>query len=588
MKPAGMDIDNLDWGPDEVQVLMADAEKAVSEQRYADAEPLLIRAYDLLNTPKGGGDPDLANCLQKLSEVYCGLDDFERAAPVFEKLLSLGERMLGRLDPDIIVISFRLATAYELVGRNDEAGNMYARAVQNAEEGLGTADPLTKRFRDGYAAYLERRARPQKGDEINFSQQAGYGGSSGFTRRDSFKATRELELELDALPEDADGQTQKSKLPFKTRMMKQLSRWGHIFIPVICSFILLIGAGLWMQTLVHGSGTQAGEPVKNIGKGSTFKSIDKTLEFNIIDEKQVEVICFGKKETIPYVVLSNGLLDATSAMEGYFVPRERWFELKDDCIKSDDGGVLYAAPAIEWKVKDGMLRVADYCQKYFATKGTYPSNSDRWLQQIVSKWISPLTGRAEIIPLKSVSMDVGLSYIFNGSDSNKKIDEYLSAGGLWTDEPKAGKCAITTMSIFGTDKSLEGFKSRNFYIHGYDRNAAVLPGATPKSHFYIYLENGEDMSAKKLEAAMQDKTMGENLMPKRICLVKSKGEDPFLLKNAGPTLVGAMAGFFLLLWMLVDLPSRIKREGDRIRLLEILLIPFVILFGIWHLLRFLG
>ncbi len=67
--------------------------------------------------------------------------------------------MLGKHDPDMIVISYRLATAYELLGRADEAGSMYARAVQNAEEGLGTSDPLTKRFRDGYAGWLERRAR---------------------------------------------------------------------------------------------------------------------------------------------------------------------------------------------------------------------------------------------------------------------------------------------------------------------------------------------------------------------------------------------------------------------------------------------
>ncbi len=87
-----MDIDNLDWGPDEVQVLMADADKAVAEQRFADAEGLLIRALELLETPSGSLDPDLANCLQKLSDVYCALDDFGKAAPIFERLLHLGEK----------------------------------------------------------------------------------------------------------------------------------------------------------------------------------------------------------------------------------------------------------------------------------------------------------------------------------------------------------------------------------------------------------------------------------------------------------------------------------------------------------------
>jgi len=58
-----MDIDNLDWGPDEVQVLIADADKAVAEQRFADAEQLLTRAIGLLETPQGSLDPDMANCL---------------------------------------------------------------------------------------------------------------------------------------------------------------------------------------------------------------------------------------------------------------------------------------------------------------------------------------------------------------------------------------------------------------------------------------------------------------------------------------------------------------------------------------------
>ncbi len=460
-----MDIDNLDWGPDEVQVLMADADKAVAEQRFADAEPLLRRALDLLETPQGSLDPDTANCLQKLTEVYCALDDFEKAAPIFERLLMLGEKMLGKHDPDMIVISYRLATAYELLGRSDEAGQFYARAVENAEEGLGTGDPLTKRFRDGYAGWLERRARPTAGERIDFAQQAGYGGADGFRRRDTFKATKELELELDAMPDQSGGTQPKSRATLKVRILKHMGRWGHIIIPAFCSLLLLIGASLWMQTLVKNSSTKGVKSDAEVyGRvGTTYSSLDKTLSINILNDKEVHVKVYGAEANVPYVLITNGVLDARKVLEGYFVPREKWYQFVDDQLVSENGGKLYAKTAVEWRVLDGMHRIVDFVQNYFKVKGTYPSNADRWNTQLVAKWVNPITGRAEPIKLQSVSLDVGLPYIFGGAETSKKALEFLGTGAMWVDETKADKCAIKCLTIFGTEKSVDGFRSRLLY-----------------------------------------------------------------------------------------------------------------------------
>ncbi len=587
-KPGGMDIDNLDWGPDEVQVLMADADKAVSEQRFADAESLLIRAIGLLETPQGSLDPDMANCLQKLSEVYCALDDFERAAPVFEKLLVLGEKMLGRHDPDIIVISYRLATAYELLGRSDEAGQMYARAVQNAEEGLGTGDPLTKRFRDGYAGWLERRARPTVGERIDFAQQAGYGGADGFRKRDTFKATKELELELEAMPDESGTTGPKTRATFKVRMLKTLGRWGHIIIPAICSLLLLVGASLWMQTLVKNSATKGVKSDAEVyGRvGTTYSSLDKTVSVSILNDKEVKMKINGAEAKVPYVLITNGLLDAQKVIEGYFTPRERWYQFVDDQLVGVDAGKLYAETAVEWRVLDGMMRIVDFAQNYFKVKGTYPSNAERWKTQLVAKWVNPVTGRAEPIYLQSVSLDVGLSYIFGGADTNKKVLEYLGTGAMWVDETKPEPCSIKCLTTFGTDKSVDGFKSRDFYIHGFDREARVLPGSNPKEHTFIYLDNGEDRFTQKAQAALKDKASGDRQMPHRLYLVRMKNEgDPFLVKDAGYFLVGGLAAFCFFLWAVIDLPSRLKKEGSKIRLLEILTATFLLLVLIRYVLK---
>ncbi|MBA3856259.1 MAG: hypothetical protein C0507_05055 [Cyanobacteria bacterium PR.3.49] len=586
-----MDIDNLDWGPDEVQVLIADADKAVSEQRFADAEPLLIRAIQLLETPQGAVDPDMANCLQKLSEVYCALDDFERAAPIFERLLMLGEKMLGKHDPDMIVISYRLATAYELTGRSDDAGAMYARAVQNAEEGLGTGDPLTKRFRDGYAGWLERKARPTESDRVDFAQQAGYGGADGFRKRDTFKATKELELELEAMPDQSGSTQPKTRATFKVRMLKTLGRWGHIIIPAFCSLLLLIGASLWMQTLVKNSSTKGVKSDAEVyGRvGTTYTSLDKTHSVSILDNDMVQMSFNGASQKVPYVLITNGLLDARKVVEGYFVPREKWYQFVDDQLVTEDGGKLYAKTAVEWRVIEGMRRIVDFAQNYFRVKGTYPSNADRWNTQLVAKWVNPVTGRAEPIRLQSVSLDVGLSYIFGGAETVKKALEYLGTGAMWVDETKADQCSIKCLTTFGTEKSVDGFRSKDFYIHGFDRNATVLPGATKNEHTFVYLSNGEDIMAQKAAAALKDKASGERLMPQRVYLVRMKDAgDPFLVKNAGYFLVGALAAFSFILWACIDLPSRLRREGPKVRLLELVTGIFVILLAVRYCLKLLA
>ena len=78
-------------------------------------------------------------------------------------------------------------------------------------------------------------------------------------------------------------------------------------------------------------------------------------------------------------------------------------------------------------------------------------------------------------------------------------------------------------------------------------------------------------------------------MPNRVYLVRMKNEgDPFLVKDAGYFLVGGLGAFFFILWAIIDLPSRLKREGPKIRLLELLTAVFVLLVLIRYVMKLLA
>jgi hypothetical protein len=66
--------------------------------------------------------------------------------------------------------------------------------------------------------------------------------------------------------------------------------------------------------------------------------------------------------------------------------------------------------------------------------------------------------------------------------------------------------------------------------------------------------------------------------------MKNEG-DPFLVKDAGYFLVGGLAAFCFFLWAVIDLPSRLKKEGSKIRLLEILTATFLLLVLIRYVLK---
>ncbi|HEY9787614.1 MAG TPA: tetratricopeptide repeat protein [Candidatus Obscuribacterales bacterium] len=571
-----MDIDNLDWGPDEVHLLISDADTAVSEKRYGDAAPLYRRAIEMLETPNGTLDPDLANCLHKLGDVYCALEEFEAACPILERLLDIGQRVLGPSDPDVITIALRLATTYDLLERHGEAGSMYAKAVQMAEDGLPAGDPFTNKIRTAYAEWLSRQTRPKKRTEVDTDRLR---AAEEESKRE--KATRELDKMTDdmvAVP------VRQAPASATYRMLKKLDQWQQLFIPAVLSTVLLIGAFFWMQNLVKESGGKAGTAQQTESvEDQRFETIDGSISVALTGPNEAVWEAGGNKRKIPYVVLRNKMIDAGHALEGYFLPHEMWFEQTEDVLRSEDGTSLYKMGSPEAKVVAQIEKIVDYAENYRKKHDTYPANAEKWVSQPLAEWTNPITGKADQIPLQAVSLDLGLPFIFGGSSSDEEILSYLSDGAPWSEEPEPAPCAIRCLSIFGGEKSVDGFKSDLFYIRGYDRNAVPIISGAGGGTYFVALKGGPDRTTEKTTRAHAPPQIVA--VPQRICISKDLGDKPFELKYLGPTIVGAIAGFFFVLWCILDLPSRLRKEKRGLRMLEVLTIAFLILLSSWHVLR---
>lgn len=575
------EIDSLDWGPDEVQDLISQADRAVADRRLQDAVPLYERAVAALDTPRGMYDPDLANSLHKLGDAYCALDRFEDACPVFSRLLNIGEHVLGPSDPDVIVIAMRLATTYDLIERQEEAGTAYARVVQMAEQGLASSDPLTQKVRDAYAEWLERQARPRRRTSAEIAQLE--------EEAQARKVPPRPTVDLDEFSEEAiAAPVRQAPVNVWYRLLRKVNHLQQIVIPIICSSLLLVGAFFWMQSLVRDSGDKITAQPVQVSEGQEYKALDGNAAIKFLDGGTVELKIGESTAQIPYVVLSNSVAGARKALEGYFISREYWLAESQDGLEGEDGGRFYSQFSPEFSVVDQMNTLAEYCQKYYREKNTYPANAERWQNAPISRWTNPTTGRADLVPLQALSLDLGYPFLFRGAQNDAEIKNMLSRGGHWADEPEPGPCSIRCLSVFGTEKSVDGFKADEFYIHGYDRNAKVLSHGLSGDSYYILLKNGEKTSANEFEKLSRDKNAAARLIPTRIVIVRNAGDNPFVLKYLGPAIVGGTGIFFTLLWMIVDLPSRMRKEKKGPRLLELLTFVFLAIYAAWHAVRFMS
>jgi serine/threonine-protein kinase len=122
--------------------------------RYAQARPLLERAYDLRKRLPASGAPEFTETAQALANVYRLEGKYDQAEPLFRQALEIRERALGEHNPLIAESLTSLGECLFLEDRVDDAEASLRRALALEE---GREDSLSAGTRDYLALVVKRK-----------------------------------------------------------------------------------------------------------------------------------------------------------------------------------------------------------------------------------------------------------------------------------------------------------------------------------------------------------------------------------------------------------------------------------------------
>jgi tetratricopeptide (TPR) repeat protein len=106
--------------------------------RWAEAEPLLVEQLEIMrNLP--ADQPEVLDTKKNLAVVYWGQGKLDQSIPLFEEVLRIRERTLGRKDPTTLNIIANLGVNYRDAGRLADAIVLLEEAHEAVKDQPGTA-----------------------------------------------------------------------------------------------------------------------------------------------------------------------------------------------------------------------------------------------------------------------------------------------------------------------------------------------------------------------------------------------------------------------------------------------------------------
>ncbi len=138
----------------------------VSQQKYADAEPLLNKALPIYEQAYGSNNVLTIKTRAMLAGVEFHLGNTDRAAALYKMALSHGQSTLGPNDFETANILNQLAYLYFHQGKLPEASTFYEWAVASTEGAVGEKDPLLAACLKDYAQVLRSMGKTGQAGEL--------------------------------------------------------------------------------------------------------------------------------------------------------------------------------------------------------------------------------------------------------------------------------------------------------------------------------------------------------------------------------------------------------------------------------------
>jgi tetratricopeptide (TPR) repeat protein len=134
--------------------------------QYAMAEPLYQRALAIKEKALGPEHSDVATILNSLARLYDAEGRYAQAEPLYQRALAIRERILGPEHPHVATILNSLAVLYSVQGRYAEAEPLYVRALAIDEKSFGPDHPEVATILHNLAGLLRATNRHAEADPL--------------------------------------------------------------------------------------------------------------------------------------------------------------------------------------------------------------------------------------------------------------------------------------------------------------------------------------------------------------------------------------------------------------------------------------
>lgn len=531
----------------EIDQLVASGDRALDGGDYHTARRSFEALVELLEANGFEHSGEALACMSKLGNIYYAEGDLKKARGLYSKLVLASVALLGEKHRDVISQMFMLAKICDELGDHEDAAALYSRVLTLADRFLKSNDPLKERIQTAYAA----------------------SGASTTTLRQT------MTLKADDIRTLAQ-QTQSA--PDATLPAKLL-KTDQFTASVVCSLVLIIGAVVWVLSLMSGSTSTDMTSIAKIEQGSarTFNSTDGSISIQLLQPPEGVVITDTEKIPFKYLSVEPSLSSISNVLEGMFAPRESWVALDGTELTFDDGHSLYTNDSPEFRTIEQMTTLVASLNDRYQKKKSYPSKIDDWKKFHDVTWINPATKKPTDPSLVTFSQYTGNEIIFGGAKSEEDIRLFLASGQRWYKEPEPSPCAINCCAVFSGAKLGDDYVADRFYMHGYDRNGRVLRGSRPGRYFYYVLHKGAATQASTDLMPVKTKVL-EALANSRIYVYPKHASllGIFPLRLYSAFLWFTSIATLFLLWLLFDARRRLEKPRALPSLIEMLTCAFIL------------
>ncbi|CAN5301482.1 hypothetical protein BH11CYA1_BH11CYA1_37550 [soil metagenome] len=145
--------------------------------RFEEAVPLYESSLSGLERLNGPEAPELAECLQNLADAYQSVGRYDDSLRTNWRLVKIGEKILGRIHPDMVSMLLKIAEINDMMGKTEDALHIVESAITTAKQCMQADNPLAVRLIESHTN-LVNRMRNQGAVRSQYDDPSQYQGQN--------------------------------------------------------------------------------------------------------------------------------------------------------------------------------------------------------------------------------------------------------------------------------------------------------------------------------------------------------------------------------------------------------------------------